>query len=114
MKIEKVLKPGQSGTTKLVEKYGKDLVCIRYRVDKAGERRLKTAEIIVNEKPVKKKRKRIPANKLMHLKINYNDIYLRRIVKSAGGRWNSVNKVWELSYDKVIDLELEKNVLESL
>ena len=111
MKIEKVIKPGRPGTKKWVEKYGKDLVCIRYRVDEPGNRRLKTVEIIINEKRPAKKRGNIPANKLMPLKISYNETYLRKLVRSAGGKWNSINKVWELAYGKIIELGLEKNML---
>lgn len=44
------LKPGQKGTKALVEKYGDDLVCVRYRYDEASRTRLKTVEIIVEKK----------------------------------------------------------------
>ena len=44
------LKPGQKGTRKLVEKYGASLLCVRYRYDEIRGVRLKTVEIIVEEK----------------------------------------------------------------
>lgn len=112
MKTEKILKPGQPGTKKWTEKFGKDLICIRYRIDRTANRRLKTAEIIIDEKPAVKIRSRIPSNKLMELRINYNDTYLRRIVKSAGGRWEPIKKVWLLPYGNIINLGLEKKMLQ--
>jgi hypothetical protein len=40
------LKLGQKGTKALVEKYGDDLVCIRYRYDEASRTRIKTVELV--------------------------------------------------------------------
>lgn len=51
MKSYAHLKPGQKGTMRLVEKYGKSLLCVRYRYDENRGVRLKTVEIIVEEKP---------------------------------------------------------------
>ena len=50
MKTQTHLKPGQKGTKRLVEEYGQSLVCVRYRYDKVRRVRLKTIEIIVEEK----------------------------------------------------------------
>lgn len=51
MKSRCHLKPGQKGAKRLVEQYGESLLCVRYRHDKIRGVRLKTAEIIVEEKP---------------------------------------------------------------
>jgi hypothetical protein len=112
MKTEKILKPGQPGTKKCTEKFGDSLICVRYKIDKIHNRRLKTAEIIIDEKQLIFRRKRIPANKLVPLKVDYNNTYLRKLVKYAGGKWDSDNKVWELPYNKVMQLGLEKNMLD--
>jgi len=45
------LRPGQSGTRKLVERYGERLVRVRYLYDEANGRRLKTVELIVESAP---------------------------------------------------------------
>ncbi len=50
MRTRLKLKPGQRGTKKLHELYGDRLVCVRYRYDAQNGRRLKTIEIIVEEK----------------------------------------------------------------
>jgi len=49
MKVRRKLLPGQPGTSKLLDQYGEDLVCVRYRYDAEQKIRLKTIEIIVNE-----------------------------------------------------------------
>lgn len=45
------LKPGQNGTKRLLVQYGKSLLCIRYRYDVIRGVRLKTVELVVEEKP---------------------------------------------------------------
>ncbi|MBN2041373.1 MAG: hypothetical protein JW864_15135 [Spirochaetes bacterium] len=112
MKTEKILKPGQPGTKKLTEKFGDDLVCIRYRYDEISKKRITTVEIIVDNKIRNTKPKRIPPNKIISIRINYNDMYLRKLVKSAGGKWNSIEKVWELTYRQIVELGLENKVID--
>src|SRR5258706_15786640 len=49
MEIRLTLRPGMSGTKKLLARYGERLVCVRYRYDRATGRRVKTAELIVGD-----------------------------------------------------------------
>ena len=51
MRTQVTLQPGQKGTKKLYDRYGDQLVCVRYRYDAARQRRLKTVELIVEEVP---------------------------------------------------------------
>lgn len=51
MKTRTHLKPGQKGTKRLVEQFGDKLICVRYRFDEKRQVRLKTVEIIVDERP---------------------------------------------------------------
>jgi hypothetical protein len=53
MKTHTHLKPGQKGTRRLVEKFGDALLCVRYRYDAIRGVRMKTVEIVVDEKPCK-------------------------------------------------------------
>ncbi len=46
------LTAGQKGTLKESNKYGDDLVAVRYRYDVNSGRRIKTVEIVVEEKDV--------------------------------------------------------------
>ena len=54
----------------------------------------------------------IPANKIMHLRIQYGEVDLARAVKGAGGRWNRVGKYWELAYADVKALGLDSRIIE--
>ncbi len=49
MNVKATLVPGQNGTKRLYKKYGDQLVCVRYRNDKARQKRLKTIELIIDE-----------------------------------------------------------------
>ncbi len=51
MKSRLNLKPGQNGRKKMVEEYGSSLLYVRYRYDESRGVRLKTVEIVVEEKP---------------------------------------------------------------
>ena len=51
MKTRLVLKPGDKGTKKVVREFGERLICVRYRYDEEGRRRLKTAEVILEDVP---------------------------------------------------------------
>ena len=106
MKIKRTLLPNQPGTKGLTEKYGKDLVCVRYRYDEERKKKITTAEIIVEEKDWERNYGRIPANKIMYVRVVYGERDLAALVKSAGGRWNKKEKVWELAYKDVISLRL--------
>jgi len=53
MKAYAHLKPGQNGTRRLQEKYGAALLCVRYWYDEIRNVKLKTVEIIVDEKPLR-------------------------------------------------------------
>lgn len=44
------LKPGSPGTRRLLQRYGTDLLCVRYRVDHATGKRFTTVEQVVDER----------------------------------------------------------------
>ena len=55
MKVDKAdwrtkasLKPGDKGTAKHYDKYGDDLICVRYRYDEKSRKRITTVELIVD------------------------------------------------------------------
>jgi hypothetical protein len=83
MKIKKILKPGQPGTKKWVEKFGEDLLCVRYRYDESRRRKFKTVELIVDESIWEPDLKRIPRNKLLWIKLYQNENNLRRVVQGV-------------------------------
>lgn len=104
MKIKRILQPGQAGTKSLLEKYGDNLICVRYRYDDARHMMFKTIEIVVKRKSWQPQRKKITNNQIMSLRIAYDDLEARKQVKASGGKWDPQRQVWQLGYEKVIEL----------
>ncbi|GAB4373538.1 MAG: hypothetical protein Kow0042_17510 [Calditrichia bacterium] len=50
-RTRKMLRPGQPGTKKLSQKFGADLVCVRYRYDATQKKRYTTVEVVIDEAP---------------------------------------------------------------
>lgn len=107
MRIRLTLKPGQRGTKRLVARYGERLVCVRYRYDEERKRRYKTVELIVDEVEWEPRAQRIPGDRVVGVRVGYEEEELRGRVKRAGGRWNRRRRVWELQYGLVVELGLE-------
>jgi len=112
LKTEKKILPGQPGSKKLFEKYGDDLICVRYRHNKRLGIRVKTIELIVDKKEAKTNVKKIfPAYKIVFLKFEYIESHLWKKVKSAGGKWNRETKLWEVQYKYIRELGLEDRIV---
>jgi hypothetical protein len=47
----------------------------------------------------------------MHLKVEYDEVQIRNLVKSCGGRWNKEKGYWEIAYRQVQILGLENRIL---
>jgi hypothetical protein len=94
------LKPGQKGTRRLVEKYGDSLLCVRYRYDEKRGVKLKTVEIIVEERPCSPTF-RYRDTDIVAVMVPYNEKTLREILKAAGGRWNPEEKLWRVRYGAI-------------
>jgi len=113
MRTLKKLIPGQPGTKKLVKEYGDKLFCVRYRYDSQQQRKIKTVELIVEEGIWEPNLRKIPGNKLVHVRIDYKEAYLRKVVKGAGGRWDGEKKLWGMPYKEVIQLKLKDRMINS-
>ena len=113
MKIRRILQPGQPGTKKLMDMYGDNLICVRYRYDHENKRVLKTIEIIVDSKPWEAAPTEISPNRIVNIHIPIDEIESRRRVKAAGGRWDPKRQVWRLVYDKERELGLTDRIVET-
>ena len=69
----------------------------------------KTIEIIIDRKPWQPKETR--KNELVSLRIAYNDTSARNQVKAAGGTWDPKRKVWQLDFEKVLELGMESRIV---
>lgn len=110
MIIQRKLAPGRPGTKKLFQKYGERLICVRYRYDTKKKEKMKTVELLVEKNTWDGNGKRIPGNKRIRIRIAYDEIKMRSLVKAAGGRWNNREKMWELPYRDVLALGLEGRI----
>ena len=90
---------------------GDSLICVRYKYDPIKGRKLKTVELIVEEKPWGKNKNRIPANKIVSIKVDYGEKNTGILVRRAGGVWNRKKRLWELSYMTVMNLGLEDRIV---
>ena len=106
MRTRLKLKPGQKGTKSLVEQYGDKLVCVRYRYDEEQEKRYKTIELIVDEIKWRPKPKLIPGDTIVGIHIKWGEKEIAHRVKQAGGKWHPQKRVWEIRYDRAVELGL--------
>ena len=102
----------QPGTKKLVERYGDNLICVRYRYDDQKKMMYKTIEIIIDNKPWQANDKEMPQNKIMDIRIGYNEVELRSRIKACGGKWVPERKVWQLPYKNVKELDLLERIVD--
>jgi hypothetical protein len=110
MKTRLILKPGQKGTKRLVEKYGDDLLCIRFRYDAALRQRLKTIELIIEKTDWTPPPPKYSSDTVVALQIEAYDIKMRTQAKALGGRWNPEKKLWFVKYGEIVGTPLEKHL----
>ncbi len=127
MRILKTLKPGQKGTKEMLARYGASLLCVRYRYDEDSRERLKTVELVVEGcsrqggAECRGSRKLggqfgSAARRRVALSIGWRERDLQRQpvaarIKSAGGRWDPVRRVWMLRRDVARRLDLLHRVV---
>ena len=106
------LKPGQRGTKKLAKEYGDRLLCVLYRYDEERSRRLKTVELVVEETPWRPEgRRAVRKEDIVSLRVEWQESTLRAALKGAGGKWNPRTRLWELRYDRVVDISMEDRIV---
>lgn len=80
---------------------------------KLRQKRVKTVELIVDEQDWTPG-VNISPDKRVLLKIGFNELELRELVKNHGGFWEPEKKGGLLSFHKVLQLGLEKRVDDGL
>ena len=108
----KTLSPGKPGTKNEFEKYGKNLVYVRYKYDAENKRKIKTIELVFEDKPWNKNLDRKPFNKKVFIKIEYDEKRLQKVIRSVGGSWDKGKKLWKIFYGDVVNLGLEDRIAE--
>ena len=97
-RVVKKLNPGSPGTLKLAERYGNDLVCVRYRETDDRSHRLTTIELVIDVRETRdirtKSQPRLRNDDLVHLKIAPRETELRQRLQAFGARWNPDTQTW--------------------
>ena len=91
--------------------YGEQLVCVRYRYDAERQRRLKTVELIVEEKPWTPSGPRRTEQQAVAVRVAASEVALRTQVKRAGGQWDPQRQVWLSPYERVVALGLAGRIM---
>ena len=110
MHARRTLAPGQKGTKKLLNRYGPQLLCVRYRYDEQLRKRFTTVEIIVEESAWSPPE---PPT-IVGVRVALQETALQRQIKQAGGRWNARQRVWEMSYDQAMALGLSSRIVKQV
>lgn len=110
MQAKKKLRPGQDGTKSLLDKYGEQLLCVRYRYDEERQLRHTTVELIVATVPWRPAPKTVTLEAIVGVQVGLPETELQRKVKQAGGKWNRALRLWELRYDQAIALGLKTRI----
>jgi hypothetical protein len=110
MLTSKKLSLGQPGTKRLVNQYGARLMCVRYRYDPIQGKRFKTIELILEESSWQPPVRPFQDDEPVLIRIEFSETYWRDRVKSAGGKWNSNLKLWEIKYGQVRKLGLTDRI----
>src|SRR5690349_12143694 len=110
MRIGLNIKPGRSGTKKLVAQYGERLICVRYRYDEKKKKRFKTVELIIEEVAWEPTSKPFNDHEIVGVRVELQETALQNKVRQAGGKWNAVRKIWQIRYDRAVKLGLKSRI----
>ena len=110
MRVRLHLRPGQRGTKQLLEQYGEQLVCVRYRYDAQRKKRYKTVELIIDVIDWEPPRR---PDSIVQIEVAFEETQIQDMVRAAGGSWNRPKHVWELRYDQVLALNLADRIVDS-
>jgi hypothetical protein len=117
LEVRRTLRPGDPGTHKLVQRFGDQLVCVRYRYDAETRIRMTTVELVVDTalaEPRKSRPTRAEPEagpRFMFVRIAFHETGLRTRARAAGGRWLPERRLWELPAEAVAALGLRDRVV---
>jgi hypothetical protein len=117
METRVTLQPGDKGTKRLVEKFGDQLLCVRYRYDPEERVRYKTVELVIETVPWRPgehpRDDRAPGRPpvLVGVRVRFEDAELRQRVKAAGGRWSPERRLWVLPLSVARRLKLSNRLV---
>lgn len=103
------IKAGLRGTKKLVDKFGPDLLFVRYYYDLEKHKKITTVEIVTDSK--KWEPKKIPPTTIVKVKVGIGEQEIQRKIREKGGKWNKEKGVWEIAFGSVKELGLQSRIV---
>jgi len=79
--------------------------------DDEKQARFKTIEIVVSRKPWQPPAKNISNSQIVGIRIAYDEVEARKQVKADGGKWNLTRQVWQVCYERVIELGMKDRLV---
>ena len=111
MRTRLTLSPSHRGAKQLLERYGDQLMCVRYRYDEQLQKRYKTVELIVEERDWRPTTTPQAGGQIVSIRVALAELDIRAQVKRAGGIWQRDRQVWDLRYDQVVALGLKDRLV---
>ena len=105
--VVKTMKAGDPGTRRQLEKYGLDLLFVRYRYDEERHERMTTVELVIDRG---QRAPSVPANQHVGLRLRFEETELRHRVREAGGQWDPRRKLWWLTWSQALRIGLADRV----
>lgn len=84
-----------------------------FSVDEGRGVRLKTVELVVEEKPWWPAASRQRDGELVAVKDAYDETALRAELRGLGGQWDATAKVWRIAYGLIRNRSLEKRIVQT-
>lgn len=100
--------PPQPGTKKLQHLHGAQLLCVRYRRDVTGMRRLTTIELVVAEGPLER---RVRDARLYAIQTYSGEKSLRAALHASGAQWDPIARHWLARGDAIKALGLQHRII---
>ena len=110
MKARRKVSLGQNSIRALLDKYGEQLICVRYRYDEERQIRHKTVELIAETIAWIPQPEKIRSDALVGVKVELEEVKLQKQIRQAGGKWNRQLRLWEIRYDQVVALDLQARI----
>ncbi|HEY9064941.1 MAG TPA: hypothetical protein VIO33_08150 [Burkholderiaceae bacterium] len=110
-RVVKRLLPDQAGALKLARRYGRALVCVRYRHDTTGRHRYTTVELIVDDAPITP---RGHPTDTVAVRIDPDQPTLRSRAYARGAKWDAASGLWLMPRCLAKELRLTRRIVKVL
>ena len=101
------MKPGDPGTRRQSERWGSDLLYVRYRYDEARGERMTTVEIVVDRGV---RTPRVDPGRMVGVRLRYEETELRGRVRAAGGQWDAQRKLWWITWINALRIGVAERI----